>query len=504
MQTGRYLLIFAVIAPTAMSMLMSTSVNVSVPTMAGALGVTPDQISWVITSYMVAMSIVLPLTGFLTDRLGRRRFLLLAIAGFVVSSWLCGIATGLYEMVAFRLLQGMFGAAFVPLSRTILVEAFPREQAGRANAIWGMGVTVAPIFGPSLGGYLIEAINWRWIFFINLPIALLSFVLAARYVPKGFTRERSMDWPGLATLALAIGGMQFVLDRGHLDDWFNSPVIVAAAAVSATAFAMFVSLGLRSKGHPIFELGLFRDRNFALGSLVMAATGVGIFGANFLQPLYLDNVLAFPAMAMGLVLMARGVGSLAAMSVAGRLTDRMSAKWVALPGAIVSVWGSWLMTHYNAQVGTWDLVFSLFLQGVGMGMMFVPLSTLAFTTLPREKAAEASGIYSLVRSVSAAIGVSMTSTFLARSNDMHWAMLREYVNPFNPAVRDYLQSLNLQPSGQGMELLARTVAQQVRLTAFIDSFWFITASFAIMIPLILMLRQRGALPSPAPLAEGAE
>src|SRR4051812_47400944 len=172
-----------------MSMLMSTSVNVSVPVMAGALGVTPDQVSWVITSYMVAMSIVLPLTGFMTDRLGRRRFILIAIAGFVASSWLCGLANGLYEMVFFRILQGIFGAAFVPLSRTIMVEAFPREQAGRATAIWGMGVTVAPIFGPSLGGYLIDAISWRWIFFINLPIALLSFVLAARYVPKGLTRE---------------------------------------------------------------------------------------------------------------------------------------------------------------------------------------------------------------------------------------------------------------------------------------------------------------------------
>jgi DHA2 family multidrug resistance protein len=504
MGADRYLLIFAVIAPTVMSMLMSTSVNVSVPAMSGALGVTHDQISWVITSYMVAMSVVLPLTGFLTDRLGRRNFLLLAIAGFVVSSWLCGVATGLVEMVVFRILQGAFGAAFVPLSRTIMVEAFPRDQAGRATAIWGMGVTVAPIFGPSLGGYLIEALDWRWIFFINLPIAVLSFLLAMRYVPRGFTRQRSMDWPGLASLALAIGGLQFVLDRGQREDWFDSMQICMAAVIAVLGFAVFMVLGLRAKGHPIFDLGIFRDRNFSIGCLVMSATGIGMFGANYLQPLYLDNVLHYPAMAAGLILMARGIGSLVAMSFAGRLTDRMSAKWVAMPGAMVSVLGSWMMTRYSGEVGAFDLFVPLFLQGVGMGLMFVPLSTLAFTTITTEKAAEASGIYSLVRSVSAAIGVSVTSTFLARSNDIHWSLLREYVNPYNPAVQQYVQTMGLQLE-QGIELLGRAVAAQARLTAFIDSFWFITASYAIMIPLILLLQERGRRrKQPAPLAEAAE
>jgi MFS transporter, DHA2 family, multidrug resistance protein len=501
----RYLLIFAVIAPTIMSMLMSTSVNVSVPVMAGALGVTPDEITWVITSYMVAMSIVLPLTGYLTDRLGRRNFLLIAIAGFVVSSWLCGFASGLHEMVFFRIVQGAFGAAFVPLSRTIMVEAFPRNQVGRATAIWGMGVTVAPIFGPTLGGYLIEMISWRWIFYINLPIALLSFVLAMRYVPRGLTRERTLDWPGLISLAVAVGSLQFVLDRGQREDWFESASIVAAALIAVIGFAVFLVLGLRARGRSICDLTLFKDRNFTLGCLVMSATGVGMFGANYLQPLFLDNLLAYPAMAAGFVLMSRGVGSLVSMSIAGRLTDRMSAKWVALPGAIVSVWGSWMMTRYNAQVATADLILPLFLQGMGMGLMFVPISTLAFTTIPIEKAAEASGIYSLVRSVTAAIGVSMTSTFLARSTDVQWGALREYVNPFNPAVRDYLQAMNLQLGDlQAMELLGRAVGTQARLTAFIDSFWFITASYAIMIPLILMLRERGRQMSPAPLAEAAE
>jgi DHA2 family multidrug resistance protein len=501
----RYLLIFAVIAPTVMSMLMTTSVNVSVPAMAGALGVTSDQASWIITSYMVSMSIVLPLTGYLTDRMGRRNFLLFAIAGFVVSSWLCGLAPGLYEMVLFRIVQGAFGAAFVPLSRTIMVEAFPRSEAGRATAIWGMGVTVAPIFGPTLGGYLIDAISWRWIFYINLPIALASLVLAVRYVPRGLTRSRTLDWPGLASLALAVGALQFVLDRGQRDDWLQSSSIVVAMALAAIGFAVFMALGLRRRADAVCELALFRDRNFTIGCLVMSATGVGMFGGNYLQPLFLDNVLAYPAMAAGFVLMSRGVGSLASMSIAGRLTDRMSAKWVALPGAMVSVLGSWMMTRYNAQVAPADLVLPLFLQGAGMGLMFVPLSTLAFSTIPVEKAAEASGIYSLVRSVTAAIGVSMTSTFLVRSSDMQWATLREFVNPFNPAVHDYLRSMNLDAGNlQAMELLGRAVGAQARLTAFVDTFWFITASYAVIIPLLFMVKERAPRPRPVPLAEAAE
>jgi DHA2 family multidrug resistance protein len=318
-------------------------------------------------------------------------------------------------------------------------------------------------------------------------------------------RERRIDWLGLISLAIAVGAMQFVLDRGQREDWFDSSMIVATAVIAVIGFAVFFKLGLRSHGDSICDLTLFKDRNFTLGCLVMSATGVGMFGGNYLQPLFMANVLLYPAMTSGLALMSRGVGSLISMGIAGRITDRMSAKWVALPGAMVSVWGAWMMTRYNAQLALADLILPLFLQGVGMGLMFVPLSTLAFTTIPVEKAAEASGVYSLVRSISAAIGVSWTSTFLERSTNVQWSTLREYVNPFNPAVRDYLQGMHLQLGDpQSIELLGRALGTQARLTAFIDSFWFITASYVIMIPLILMLREHRPQASPAPLAETAE
>jgi DHA2 family multidrug resistance protein len=490
-QSQRFLLIFSVMAPTAMMMLNSTIVNVSVPVIAGELGATSDTISWVLTSYLIAMSIVLPLTGYLTDRLGRRGFLLVSIAGFALCSELCGLATGLHQLVLFRFLQGMFGAAFVPLSRTILSEAFPRSQAGRAMAIWGMGVVVAPILGPTLGGYITEALTWRWIFHINLPIGLVSFLLAARYAPSTERKERRMDWLGLASLAIAVGALQLVLDRGHREDWFESTAICIEAGIAAVAFLVFLVHGLRPKSHPIFDLGVFKDRNFSIGSLVMGATGVSMFGGNFLQPLFLENLLAFPAMTAGMVLMFRGIGSFISMNIAGRLSDKMNPKWLALPGVLSGMLGSYLMARYNMQVDMVHLLVPTFLQGMGIGLIWVPVSALAFSTLPSSKSAEASGIYSLIRSVTAAIGVSMTSTYFARAIDSQWSLLRGHVNPFNPAVQAYLQPLDLQPYGQGIAVLARTVATQSQLSAFVDSFWFITASFALMIPLVLLLRDRG-------------
>lgn len=502
-RADRWMLIIAVMAPTVMMMLSSTIVNVSVPVMSGELGATNDTISWVLTSYMVAMSIVLPLTGYLNDKLGRRGYLLWSIAGFVIASALCSMATSLEQMVLCRILQGVSGAAFVPLSRTIVADAYPRHQAARAMAVWGLGVVGAPIFGPTLGGFLTETFNWRWIFYINIPIGVLGFLLAARFVPETATRERRMDWMGLVSLALAVGFLQFVLDRGHRDDWFESTSICAGVAIALAAFAVFLYHSLRPSEHPIFDVRVFGDLNFSLGCLVMGATGVAMFGGNFLQPLFLDNLLHYPALTAGLVLMARGMGSLVSMSISGRIADRMSAKWVALPGVLMGLTGSWMMTRYNADIEPMDLLLPLFLQGMGMGLIWVPVSALSFSTIPQEKSAEASGVYSLVRSITSAMGVSFTSTYLARELESQWSILRGQVNPYNPAVQAYLQSLDLQSQAQGLSMLAGAVATQTRLTAFVSGFWFITASFVVMIPMVLLLKSRrpGRVPAAAAISE---
>jgi DHA2 family multidrug resistance protein len=497
-QSNRFLMTVAVMAATIMQVLDTTIMNVALPHMAGELGATVDNISWVLTSYLVASSILMPLTGYFTDRLGRNRYLLISIGGFVIASGLCGIATGLYEMVIFRFLQGMFGASLVPLSQAIMVQSFPAKERGKAMAIWGMGIMVAPILGPTLGGYLTEVISWRWTFYINLPVGVLSFLLAARYVPTTEVKERSMDWFALISLGISVGALQLVLDRGQFDDWFSSRAIVAETAVAALAFAAFLWHSAQSRAHPLFDLAVFKDRNFALACLLMATIGLGMFGGMFLQPLFLETMLDYPTMAAGLAVMPRGIGTFFSMSLAGRLLGRgMSPKRLVLPGVLVSMYGSYMMAGFNAQVTYADFIVPLLLQGFGMGLIFVPLSTLAFSTLPARFAAEAAGIYSLVRSIGAAVGISMVSNFFTRTAQAQWTLLRGHINPFNPALQAYLAPLHLQPRGQGIALLAQATGLQAQLTAFISSFWMIAASFLLMVPLVLLLKESPHAPGPA-------
>ena len=490
MQANRFFLTFAVMAATIMQVLDTTIMNVALPHMTGELGATVDNISWVLTSYLVASSILMPLTGYFTDRLGRNRYLLVSIGGFVIASGLCGISTGLYEMVVFRFVQGLFGASLVPLSQAIMVESFPAKERGKAMAIWGMGIMVAPILGPTIGGYLTEMISWRWTFYINLPVGLLSFALAAKYVPTTEIKQRTMDWFGLISLGVGVGMLQLVLDRGQADDWFNSDSIVVETLIAASAFAAFLWHSLQSREHPLFDLAVFRDRNFALACLMMATIGIGMFGGMFLQPLFLENMLAYPTMDAGMALMPRGIGTFFAMSMAGRLLGHgVSPKWLVLPGVLMSMFGSYMMTGFNAQITYADFIAPLLMQGFGMGLIFVPLSALAFSTLPTRFAAEAAGIYSLVRSVGAAVGISMVSTFFSRTAQAQWSLLRGNVNPFNPAMHAYLAPLHMDASGKGALLLAQATGAQAQLTAFVSSFWMMTASFLLMIPLVLLLKQ---------------
>jgi DHA2 family multidrug resistance protein len=305
MNSRRILTSFAVMAATIMQVLDTTIVNVALPNMAGQLDATPDNISWVLTSYLIASAIFMPLTGYLTDRLGQRRYLLISIAGFVIFSALCGMAVSLFQMVLFRFLQGIFGASLVPLSQSIMLQIFPGEQRGKAMAIWSMGVMVAPILGPTLGGWLTEDVSWRWTFYINLPVGILSFLLAIRYVSDTVPRERRMDWMGFASLSLAIGALQLVLDRGNQDDWFSSQMLTAAALIGAISFLFFIVYAWTGKHHPLFDLRIFSDRNFLFASLIMTAIGIGFFGGMLLQSLFLQNFLGYPTFEAGLYMAAR-------------------------------------------------------------------------------------------------------------------------------------------------------------------------------------------------------
>jgi DHA2 family multidrug resistance protein len=480
-------------AATVMQVLDTTIVNVALPHMAGELSATSDSISWVLTSYLMGSAVFMPLAGFLTDRMGRRKYLLASIAGFVITSALCGIATSLPEMVAFRFLQGVFGASLVPLSQAIMVETFPQEARGKAMAIWGMGVMVAPIMGPSLGGYLTEMASWRWTFYINIPVGIASFLLASRFVPDTARKERRMDWFGFSTLAIAVACLQLVLDRGASEDWFDSATICLTACAGAFAFAAFLWKGLRPTAHPIFNLAVLKDRNFAVACLIMLSIGLGVFGGQLLLPLFLENLLGFPTMTAGLYLVPRGIATFVAMSVVGKLSGKVSARAMVFTGLVLSFFGAWMMTGISPQSSGSVILWPMLLQGLGMGLVFVPMSALTFATIPRQLASEAAGLYSLVRSLGAAIGISIASTYLNYASKVNWFELRNHITPYNPRVSEFLSPLGLHMKGAGAQVMGLALQQQASVRAFIGTYWLITASFLAMLPLLLLIRKPPAV-----------
>lgn len=478
----------AVMSATIMQVLDSTIINVAVPNLAGELNASPDAISWVLTSYLLGSAVFMPLTGFLSDRLGRKRYLVGSIGGFVIASALCGCATTLPEMVLFRVLQGIFGASLAPLSQAIMVETYPPESRGKALAIWGMGVMIAPVVGPSLGGYLTDTLSWRWTFFINIPVGMVSALLALRFVPDSPIRQRQMNWTSYAALAIAIAGVQIVLDRGAEKDWFDSPQILAVSLMAVLAFGVFLWISRNPAAHPVFDLTMLKDRNFVMACLLMLSTGFGIFGSLLLLPLFLENMLGYPTLDAGMHLMPRGIATFFGMSLAGRLSGRVSVRVMLSMGMLLSLFGSVLMTGLTLQMTGDSVLFAMILQGLGMGLVFIPLATLAFSTIPPRLASEAAGVYSLMRSLGSSVGISLASTCLNYNARVNWQELGANITPYNAAVTEYLSPLGGVAQGVGAELLATVVQQQALLQAFVQSFWMGAMSFVLMLPLLLLIR----------------
>jgi DHA2 family multidrug resistance protein len=486
----RLMITLAVMSATLIQVLDTTIVNVALPHMAGQLGATTDQISWVLTSYLVSSAIVMPLTGYFADTLGRKKFLLISISGFVAASALCGIAQNLAEIVAFRLLQGVFGAALVPLSQAIMTDAYPPEDRGKAMAIWGLGVMVGPVLGPTLGGWLTDVASWRWTFYINVPVGALSFFLATQYVKSAERRARRMDWTGLALLGAGVAGIQYMLDRGTTADWFSALDIRVAAAVGAIGLVSFTAWSFMRGPQALFDLRIFKDRNFAMACLVMLSMGLGLFGGLVLQPILLEGLLQYPIVTTGLVMAPRGVATAIAMTVAGRLVGKVDVRYLIGTGMVLGAIGSWAMTHYSLDVSLFWIIWPAFVQGLGFGLIFVPLSAIAYLTLPRARTAEAAGIYSLVRTIGAAAGISIVTTLVSRESQVNWNELGAHVTKFNPAVRAYLESLHLSPTDpHAMAVIAAQVAQQAEMNALLDVFKLTAWSFVAMLPLVLLLKK---------------
>lgn len=489
----RLLITTAVMAATVMQVLDTTIVNVALPAMQGELSATPDQISWVLTSYMVASGIFMLLTGLFTDRLGQKTYLAASIVGFVIASVLCGLSTHLGELVFFRLLQGISGAALVPLSQSVMVATFPLAERGKALAIWGMGVMIGPILGPTLGGWLTDVLSWRWTFFINLPVGIASVLLVWRYIPQTERRARDVDWMGLLLLTMAVGALQFILDRGAQDDWFNAPIIQFATYLSAVGLLGYLLHARSFRGHALFSPAIFADRNFATASLLMAFLGLGLFGSMLLQPLMLEGVMNYPTLTTGLVLAPRGVASMVSMMLVGRLINRVDPRLLITAGVIIFSIGSYQTTQYTLVMSVGNIIVPMLLQGMGIGMVFIPLSTLAFSTLQPRYAAEAAGMYSLLRTIGSGIGIALVAMVLMRHTQIAWHNIGGAINPYNPALTQYLGKLHVPAqSPQAAAVLGQELARQSQMIGFIDAYRFVAVAFAAMLPLVFIMKSKPA------------
>lgn len=497
---NRALIVIAVMSAAVLVVLDMTIVNVAMPHMAGALGASQEEISWVLTSYLVVSAIFMPLTGYLVDRYGRRRVLLVSIAGFVAASAACGVAQNLTTMLVFRGLQGAFGASLVPLSQAILTAVTPPAGRGRAMALWGMGVMLGPVLGPTLGGWLTQTFDWRWIFYINLPVGLMALAFALRAVPESAPLPRALDWRGLALASLAIGALQIALDRGNADGWLGSPFIVACFVLSAASFAAFLAYALTTRRHPVFDLRVFRDRNFAAATTIIGVLGLGMFGALVVQPIMLETLLGYPALTAGWTMAPRGLASLVAMVIAGRLMGRLDIRLIVGAGILLAAAGSHFMAALTLDIDPWASIWPGLLQGLGMGLMMVPLSTLALSSMPPALQAEAAGLFSLVRTLGSSVGIAVVASVVSRQTQVMWNQLGGHVTPYNPALGAWLAPLHARPDDPAaVAMLAGELFRQASMQAVLDAYALVAWSFLAMLPLLLLLRG-GALRAPAAMA----
>ncbi len=486
-QTG--LITITIMLATVMQALDATIANVALPHMQGTLSATSEEIAWVLTSYIVAAAIMTPLTGFLAARLGRKRLFSWAIAGFTVASVLCGIATSLDQLVLFRLLQGVFGACLIPLSQAILLDTFPREQHGSAMAIWGVGVMVGPILGPTLGGYLTEVYNWRWVFFINLPLGILALLGIVAFVHETEREYRRFDLFGFALLSLAIGALQLMLDRGQTLDWFASAEIVAEAMLAGIALYMFL-VHILTAERPFLEPALFRDRNFSTGLLLIFVVGVILLATLVLLPLFLQNLMGYPVLTTGLALAPRGLGSMAAMVMVGRLVNRMDPRMLILTGLLLTTLSLWQMSGFSADVRPYEVVSSGLVQGLGLGFIFVPLSTLSFATLAARHRTEATALYSLMRNIGSSIGISSMVALAACNTQINHAELGEQLHPFRGALDNLPLPPGIEPgSAAALAVLNAELTRQAAVIAYLNDFRLLSWLTLAALPLLLLLRK---------------
>jgi DHA2 family multidrug resistance protein len=491
---------FAVMIGTFMVVLDTTVVNVSLPHIAGSLSSSVDETTWALTSYLAANAIVLPMTGWLANHFGRKRILILSLVGFTTASFMCGLAFNLASLVVFRILQGVSGGTLQPISQAVLLEAFPPKDRGKAMGFFGLGIVVAPILGPVLGGWLTDNYSWRWVFYINVPVGILAVISARLFVfdPSYIRRSAErVDGTGIFLLAIGIGALQIALDKGRQEDWFASHLILGLSILAVVGIALFIAREL-SVDHPIVHLSVFRDGTYSMGVLLTTLLGFVLYGSLVLLPILLQTLWGYPSIDAGIAMAPRGVGSFVAMPLVGILTAKVDGRKLVvaglLSGGLTLVW----LSRLNLQAGYWDVFWPQFVQGIALSLLFVPLTTITMAHIGREEMGNATSIFNLMRNIGGSVGIAITSTMLVNRQQFHRAVLGEHINMYDPQLLAAVERIRAMMVARGADavtatqrayaLMAGQVQRQAAMMAFLDMFWLLGVLFIVAIPLVFVMR----------------
>jgi DHA2 family multidrug resistance protein len=494
-----------VMLATFMEVLDTSVANVALPHIAGNLSASVDEATWVLTAYLVANAIVLPLSGWFSTLFGRKRFYMVCVGIFTVSSFLCGLAPSLPMLILFRILQGLGGGALQPISQAIVVESFPREKQGMAMAFYGMGVVVAPVIGPTLGGWITDNYSWRWIFLINIPIGILSILLTtllisdpAHLVRKTFANGLKLDYIGLGLLSLGLAFLEIFLDEGQRNDWFGSTFILVSAVIGIGALIGTVIWELRQP-EPVIDFRILKNRNFALSAVAMYAVGFTLYGSTAILPIFLQTVLGYTALLSGLVLSPGGFAMMLGMFIVGKLLGKFEARWLIIFGLVVAAAALFYMSGFNLDIDFRTAMWSRTFQALGMAFLFVPINTSAFSSVPKERLGYATGLMNLFRNVGGSGGIAMVSTILARREQFHQQVLTSHLTPLDGNYTAALQSTASAIAAQGSSaadaaakaqgVLYGMVQKNAAMLAVNDTFWILALIFLCLIPLIFFLRK---------------
>ena len=490
----------AVMFATFMEILDTTVVNVSLPHIAGSLSATIDESTWALTSYLVANAIVLPLTGWLANHFGRKRLLMLSVAGFTTASFLCGLAPNLPVLVIFRIVQGMTGGALQPLSQAVLLEAFPPQDRGKAMGFWGLGIVVAPILGPVVGGWLTDSYSWRWVFYINIPVGIASIIMTRLFIfdpPYIQRKSERIDYAGIGLLAVGIGALQLLLDKGQEEDWFAATSMQITAAVAVVGIVAFIVRELRTE-HPVVDLRVFRARTYAAGVFLMTVLGFVLYGSLVLLPIFLQTLLGYPSLQAGIAMAPRGIGSFLAMPVVGLIIMKVGPRRLLTVGITVGAFTLFWLGQLSLAAGYWNIFWPQLLQGMALGLVFVPLTTISMDPIPREGMGNATSLFNLMRNIGGSMGIALATTLLYRRGQEYANLLGARVTPFDPAARSFLGGLRRMFEARGADavtaaeraqaMAASLVARQASMMSFVAVFRLLGVIFLLLLPLVLIMK----------------